>query len=80
VEAFDFAVCAWPVGLCPEVLDLTLLEEFAHCAVVDVGEGVVCHQSLSGDVVLGEESEGSFQEGGDRRRLFVAVDLGVGKA
>jgi hypothetical protein len=46
MEALDFAVCAWPVGLDREVADACVCEQLVEYAAVDVGEGVVGHHAL----------------------------------
>ena len=41
VEALDFPVRAWPVGLGGEVADATFGEQLAQRAIADIAEAVV---------------------------------------
>jgi hypothetical protein len=54
-------------------------ERIVQRPVVDVAEGVVGHQSLRRDAVLGEVGECALDEGGHGRCLLVVVELDVGE-
>ena len=77
--ALDFLVRAGTVWLRGEVADLVAGEQLAQRAVVDVGEGVVGHQPLRGDAVLGEEGECALDEDGDGGAFLVDVEFDVGE-
>src|SRR5712691_4577292 len=55
-------------------------EQLTERAVLDVAEGVIGHQPLGDDAVLGKEAERPLEEAGYRRRLLVVVELDVGEA
>jgi hypothetical protein len=79
VEALDFAVGTWPVGLGRQMPDPAALEQLAQRAVLDVAEAVVGHQPLGDDPLRSEEGERPIDEAGHGRRLLVSVEVDVGE-
>ena len=59
--------------------DAALGEQLAERAVLDVAEGVVCHQPPGDDPMDGVEGESALDEAVHGRCLFVVVDLDVGE-
>jgi hypothetical protein len=78
--ALNLAVGAWRVGPCAQVTDRAVVQQLAQCLVVDVGERVVGHQSLSDDPMLKEPVQCAAGERGHGRGLLVVVDLRVRQA
>jgi len=79
VEALDFAIGAWRVGLDPQVTDHPSVEQLGQRAVLGVAEVVVAHQPLDDDAVPEKPVEGSLGEAGDRGGPLIVVDLRVGQ-
>jgi hypothetical protein len=80
VEAFCFAVGLGPVAAGEAGLRADLGQGLAPGAAATVGQGVVGHDPLDGDVVGGEPDRGPAEEPGAGLGSFVEVDLGVGQS
>jgi hypothetical protein len=69
-----------PVRLGSQVPDLLAVEQLAEVAALDVDPGVVGHQPLRHDPVLGEGAECPLEEASGRCCSLVGMDLGVSES
>ncbi len=59
------------------MVDLVAGEQLAQRAALHVGEGVIGHQPLRDDAMLGEEGQRPLEEAGHCRGFHVVVELDI---